>query len=271
MIDTALTVSELSQLPYIQTVAHFRTIERGLRLSRRWCRHLISTGADLATGMVEDLGVPANRVTVIPPGIVLPPESLRVTGSGRVPVIGTGGPLDEGSGLMVFLEAARRVIDAGRDVEFIIAGQGGSHLDLRRSSQQLRIGERVTVAEFPSVGAAYWTVLDIFCQPSIVSSAGVTLLQAMAHAVPCIATAVDGLRDLLQADSSGLVIPPDDPDSLEQAMIRLLDDPEESRRLGRNARERIQTDFDPDIEADRLVELYREVSASNGPDHLLPA
>ena len=190
MIETALTVSELSQLPYIQTVAHFRTIERGLRLSRRWCRHLIVTGPDLASGLVGELGVPADRVAVIPPGIVLPQESLRVTGSGRVPVIGTGGPLDEGSGLMVFLEAARRVIDAGRDVEFIIAGQGASHLDLRRSSQQLRIGERVTVAEFPSVGAAYWTVLDIYCQPSIVSSAGVTLLQAMAHAVPCIATSV---------------------------------------------------------------------------------
>ena len=89
---------------------------------------------------------------------------------------------------MVFLEAARRVLDAGRDVEFVIAGQGANHLDLRRSSQQFRIGERVTVAEFPSVGSGYWAVLDIYCQPSIVSSAGVTLLQAMAHAVPCIAT-----------------------------------------------------------------------------------
>ncbi len=48
MIDTALTVSESSQLPYIQTVAHFRTVERGLRLSRRWCRHLVATSPDLA-------------------------------------------------------------------------------------------------------------------------------------------------------------------------------------------------------------------------------
>ncbi len=207
----------------------------------------------------DELGVPQGRVTVIPPGIVPPEVPLRMTGTGRVPVVGTGGPLDEGSGLMVFLEAARRVLHAGRDVEFVIAGQGVNHLELRRSSQQLRIGERVTVAEFPSVGAGFWTVLDIYCQPSIVSSAGVTLLQAMAHAVPCISTSVDGLRWLIQAGSSGLMIPPDDSDALEQAMIDLLDHPEDSRRMGRNARERIQTDFDPDVEADRLVELYREV------------
>ena len=54
-------------------------------------------------------------------------------------------------------------------------------------------------------------------------------------------------------------------------MIRLLDDPEESRRLGRNARERIQTDFDPEVEADRLVELYEAVTTSTGPHHSLPA
>ncbi len=184
-----------------------------------------------------------------------------MTGSGRVPVIGTGGPLDEGSGLMIFLEAARRVLDVGRDVEFLIAGQGANHMDLRRRSQELRIGERVTVAEFPSVGAAYWAVLDIYCQPSVVSSAGVTLLQAMAHAVPCISSSVNGLRGLLQSGSSGMIVPPDNCEALEVAMLSLLDDPEEARRLGWNARERIRTDFDPDAEADRLADLYRRVVA----------
>ncbi|MGP0065772.1 MAG: glycosyltransferase family 4 protein [Isosphaeraceae bacterium] len=259
MMDTALTLSESSRLPYIQTVANFRTVDRGLRLSRRWCRQLVATGPDLAGQLIDVLGVPEDRVRIIPPGISPPEEPLRLTGSGRVPVIGMGGPLEEGSGLMVFLEAARRVLDAGRDVEFLIAGQGANHIDLRRSSQQLRIGERVTVAEFPSIGAGYWPVLDIYCQPSIVPSAGVTLLQAMAHAVPSIATSVDGLRGLLESGSSGLIIPPDDPDALERAMVDLLDHPEEARRLGWNARERIRTDFDPDVEADRLVELYRAV------------
>jgi glycosyltransferase involved in cell wall biosynthesis len=259
MIDAALALSESSQLPYIQTVSDFQTLERGLRLSRRWCRHLVATGPDLAGELIEGLGVPAERVAVIPPGIVPPREDPQPSSTWEVPVIGTGGPLDEGSGLMVFLEAARRVLDAGYDAEFLIAGRGIRHPELRRRARQLEISERVTVADFASVGARYWTVLDIYCQPAIVASAGGTLLQAMAHAIPSIATGVAGLRGLIEPGSHGLIVPPADPEALQVAIIDLLDHPEDARRLGRNARERVRADFDPDAEADRLVDLYRDV------------
>jgi glycosyltransferase involved in cell wall biosynthesis len=259
MSDAALMVAESSRLPYVQTVADFRTLGRGLRLSRRWCRQLVAIRPDLAAGLVEELGVPERRVVVIPPGIALPDEPERERDAGRVPVIGAGGPLDEVSGLMVFLDAARRVLDSGRDAEFVIAGQGATHLDLRRRAQALGIAERVTLAEFPSVGAEYWAVLDIYCQPSTTANAGVTLLQAMAHAVPSITTAAAGLRGLVEPGSSGLIVPPGDPRALESAIIDLLNRPDQARRMGRQARLRVQTHFDPEAEADRLVELYREV------------
>src|SRR5262249_35758568 len=226
----------------------FRTLGRGLRLSRRWCRQLVAIRPDLASGLIEELGVPESRVVVIPPGIALPDEPVREPSVGRVPVIGAGGPLDEVSGMMVFLEAARRILDDGRDAEFLIAGQGASHVDLRRRAKALRIAERVTVAEFPSVGAEYWAVLDIYCQPSIAANAGVTLLQAMAHGVPCVATTAAGLRGLIEPGSSGLIIPPGDPGALEQAIITLLDRPDDARRIGRDARRRVQRHFNPEAE-----------------------
>src|SRR5262245_61103966 len=48
MSEAALTLAESSRLPYIQTVADFRTLARGLRLSRRWCRQLVAIRPDLA-------------------------------------------------------------------------------------------------------------------------------------------------------------------------------------------------------------------------------
>jgi glycosyltransferase involved in cell wall biosynthesis len=259
MSEVALVLSESSGLPYIQTVADFRTLGRGLRLSRRWCRQVVAIRPELADGLVSELGVPDSVVAVIAPGIALPEEPCRDPAAGRVPVIGTGGPLDDLSGMTVFLEAARRVLDSGADAEFVIAGHGTSHVELRRRAQGLGIGERVTVAEFTAVGADYWAVLDVYCQPSIAPNAGVTLLQAMAHAVPCIATASAGLRGLIEPRSSGLVIPAGDPTALEAAIVELLNGPDEARCLGRNARLRVQTHFDPDAEADRLVGLYRDV------------
>ena len=264
MSEAALIVSESANLPYVQTVADFRTLGRGLRVSRGWCRQLVAIRPDLAAGLVEELGVPESRVAVIPPGIALPDEPIREQAEGRVPVIGAGGPLDEVSGLMVFLEAARRILASGRDAEFVIAGHGANHGELRRRAQALRIAERVTVAEFPSVGAEYWAVLDLFCQPSVAANAGVTLLQAMAHAVPSIATSVAGLSGLLEPGTSGLIIPPGDPRALEDAVISLLDRPEEARSMGLNARRRVQECFDPEVEADRLVALYRDLVATPG-------
>jgi glycosyltransferase involved in cell wall biosynthesis len=263
MSEAALILSECSRLPYIQTVADFRTVGRGLRLSRRWCRQVVAIRPELADRLVAELGVPESRVAVIAPGIALPEEPTREAAVGRVPVIGTGGPLDDMSGLMVFLEAARRVLNSGVDAEFVIAGQGTSHVELRRRAQGLGIAERVTVAEFTSVGADYWAVLDLYCQPSIAPNAGVTLLQAMAHAVPCIATAAPGLCGLIEPGSSGLTISPGDPAALEAAIVDLLNRQEEAARLGRNARLRVQSCFDPDAEADRLVELYREMLDSS--------
>ena len=262
MSEAALIVSESARLPYVQTVADFRTLGRGLRLNRGWCRQLVAIRPELAAGLVAELGVPESRIAVIPPGIALPDEPIREQAEGRVPVIGAGGPLDEMSGLMVFLEAARRILASGRDAEFVIAGHGTTHGELRRRAQALKIADRVTVAEFPSVGAEYWAVLDLFCQPSVAANAGVTLLQAMAHAVPCIATSVAGLSGLIEPGTSGLIIPPGDPESLGDAIVQMLDRPGEARRMGLDARRRVQECFDPEVEADRLVALYRDLVAT---------
>ncbi len=258
MSEPALLIAEASGLPYLQTVADFRTLERGLRLSRRWCRKLVAIRPELAGGLIEQLRVPESRVAVIPPGIALPDEAGRERTEDRLPVIGASGPLDDPSGLLVFLEAAHRILDAGLDAEFVIAGPGAGQVELRRHAQNLGITERVTVADFPSVGADYWSVMDIYCQPSVSAHSGMPLMQAMAHAVPCIATAVPGLRGLIEPGESGLVVPPADPSALEGAIKALLDRPDEASRLGQNARDRVRLLFDPEAETDRLASLYAE-------------
>ena len=261
MSDVAVALSETRSLPYVQTVSRFGTVGRGLRLSRRWCRRLVATSPDLAHELIAELGVPADRLAVIRPGFTPNLPTSPKTTDGKVPVIGTGGPLEEASGMMIFLEAARLVMDAGHDVEFVIASQGSQQIVLRHRAQRLQIADRVTVADYPNVGAGFWSVLDIYCQPAVVASTGRTLIQAFGHAVPCIATNVKGLRALIDSGENGVIVPPGDPRALKQAMIALLDHPEEARRLGSHAFDRALVHFDPDVEADRLIDLYRQAAS----------
>ncbi len=220
MVDVALALSENVRLPYVQTVSRFGTVERGLRLSRRWCRRLVATSPDLARRAGRGARVPPRPDRRHPAGDRSRsiPSASKIR-DGKVPVIGTGGPLEEASGMMIFLEAARLVLDAGYDVEFVIASHGAQQVVLRHYAQRLEIAERVTVADYPSVGAEFWPVLDIYCQPAVVASTGRTLIQALGHAIPCIATDVQGLRALIDPGENGLIVAPGDAAALQKALI----------------------------------------------------
>ena len=260
MGDVVLAFAETTGLPYYQTVSRFETIARGLRLSRRWCRGIVATSPDLGQSLIDELSVPAERIAVIPPGLATHAQPLGETRPGKVPVIGTGGPLEEASGTMIFLEAARLVVDAGHDVEFVIASPGSQQIILRHRAQRLQIADRVTVADYPNFSAEFWSVLDLYCQPAVVPSTGQTLILALGHAIPCIATDVKGLSGLIDSGENGLLIPRSDPSALARAITALLEDPVAARRLGSVALERARARFDPELEADRLADLYHQAA-----------
>jgi glycosyltransferase involved in cell wall biosynthesis len=262
LADVALGLSDLGQVPYVQTVADFATIERGLRLSRQWCRRVIATSTDLAAELAQELGIPPQVIALIPHGIPAQPEPTPKPAAWTIPVIGAAGPRDEISGLLLFTEAARLVVDAGFDVEFVIACHADLQNVLRNRTKQLGIAERVTLTDYPIAGPDFWSVLDIYCQPAVSASTGGMLMLALGRALPCIATNVKGLRNLIESGRDGVLVSPEDPIAVQKAIKELLDNADLARRLGQNACEQARDRFSLDVEADRLAELYREVSPS---------
>jgi glycosyltransferase involved in cell wall biosynthesis len=259
MVDLALALSDIGQVPYVQTVAGFATVERGLRVSRQWCRRLIVAGPDLADELACGLGVPPEAIALIPEGVIAQSRPSRKQPGCTIPVIGAGGPLEEISGLLIFADAARLVVEAGYDVEFVIACHAREQIGLRYLAKQLGIAERVTVTDYPIAGPDFWSALDIYCQPAVSASAGRMLTLALARALPCIATNVKGLRTLIDSGRDGLLVPAADPSALKDAITAVLDDPDLARRLGESASDQVRERFNIDVEADRLAELYREV------------
>ena len=83
MVDLALALSDIGQVPYVQTVAGFATVERGLRLSRQWCRRLIAQGPDLADELAYGLGVPPEAIALIPEGVVAQSRPSRKPAAAR--------------------------------------------------------------------------------------------------------------------------------------------------------------------------------------------
>ncbi len=263
MAGAGIALAESWKLPYVQTVDDFGLPERGLRVSRRWFRGLIATRPELARELSQGLGFPADRISLIPRGFAPAPAAHRST-EARIPVVGTAGPVREGSGFADFLEAARLILASGRDVEFLIASQGSDALELRRHAQSLRIAEWVSVADFAAIGRRFWSVLDIYCQPSLVPSTGRTLVLAMSEGVPSIATDVKGLRGLIDHGSTGLLVPAGHPQSLASAIMEFLDHPDRAALIGNRGQAATHTRFDVEVEADLLSALYRRHAACPG-------
>ncbi|WP_422930979.1 glycosyltransferase family 4 protein [Singulisphaera sp. PoT] len=260
-----LAIAEHWRLPYLQTVDEFLGPHDRLRLSEKWCRRLVPVTSELSHDLSQQFGVPASLMTTIGMGLDVrpvanPPQTDRPR-SARVPVIGTAGPLTASSGFSTFLNAARRVLDAGADVEFVIAGEGEDEADLRRRAERLKITDRVTFAGQPVEGLDFWSVLDLFCQTSVVPTVGRSLGLAMAAGVPSIASDIRGLRSLVMHEETGLLVVPNDSGGLANAIISLLRDPDRARMLGQAGQKTIMSRFDPDQEARALATLYQEILA----------
>ncbi len=256
MSEVALSLADRWRIPYVAAVDDYSVVDRGLRISGRWCRALIATSPDLARALQEELGVPAGLIATVPPGILAAAEPTRVFEANRIPVIGAAGPSTESSGFHVFFEAVRAVLAEDRDAEFMVALQGEDELDVRRLAQRMGIVDRITIADLSLLGPRFWNVLDLYCQPSLGPNSGRTLTLAMANEVPCVVSDVAGLREIIQDGQTGLIVPRGEPFPLAQAILTLLDHRETACNLARSALESIRKHFDPAAEADQLINLY---------------
>jgi len=94
------------------------------------------------------------------------------------------------------------------------------------------------------------------------------LLEAMARGLPVIATSVAGIPELVRHQDTGLLVPPDDPQGLAEAIDRLWSQPELADRLGRNARRAVGEEFNPDVSARRLAGVFNGQPRPTAPSLL---
>jgi glycosyltransferase involved in cell wall biosynthesis len=257
----ALEIAERWKVPYLQGIEEFLPLGSRLRLSRRWCRGLVAASRELGDDLNRNFGVPADWVRVVHRGLE-PAEPLLSrwnASEARVSVVGAAGSLSPGSGFSTFLNAARRVLDAGIDAEFVLVGEGEEEGDLRRRADRLRLTDRLTFASDAAVGLSFWDLLDVYCQPSTVPTVGRNLARAMVHGLPSVASDIEGLRALVTHGATGLRVPPSDTNALARAILDLLADRPRASRLGLEAREAVLHDYDLNREANTLAELYRSI------------
>jgi glycosyltransferase involved in cell wall biosynthesis len=102
---------------------------------------------------------------------------------------------------------------------------------------------------------------DIYAQPSHWEAFGMAILEAMAAERPVVASAVGGIREVVEHQRTGILVPPDDLHLFADALAGLARDPERRRQLGIEGRRRARELFGLENWADKTRALYESVSS----------
>jgi glycosyltransferase involved in cell wall biosynthesis len=99
----------------------------------------------------------------------------------------------------------------------------------------------------------------MFVLSSISEGVPLTLLEAMASGLPCVATSVGGIPEVLDDGVTGFLVPTRDPQALATALLRLQRDDELARRIGMAARRHVELNFDVRHMVARYERIYETV------------
>jgi glycosyltransferase involved in cell wall biosynthesis len=201
-----------------------------------------------------DHGIPANRVRRIPNGVdtdVFHPASPAERQSLRqrlrlpaTPVAVYTGRLVTYKGLPSLLRAWRSVPDG----VLVLVGEGGADVhacehELREFVDAHALRERVRFAGPVDRVDEWLRAADLFVFPTENEAFGLSLVEAMACALPCITTRVGGLRDFVADGENAMAVPPGDDAALAAAISTLIGDAAHRESLGRAARHTVVERF----------------------------
>jgi glycosyltransferase involved in cell wall biosynthesis len=181
--------------------------------------------------------------------------------AGEQQVIGTVTRLHEEKGNRYFIEAASLVLREFPNARFIIVGDGPLRQELEAAAKNFDLGGKLHFAGFISDVAVAYAAMDIFVMASLTEGFGLALAEAMAAGKPAAATKVGGMKEMIEHEQNGLLVPPANSMALAAAMIQLLKSPVLQKQLGNAARRRSQ-DFSLDRNVKALEALYTEMLAS---------
>jgi glycosyltransferase involved in cell wall biosynthesis len=182
--------------------------------------------------------------------------------------VGIVGRLEPWKGQEIFLRAAARLAKARADLRFMVVGGAilgweGSYPDnLRGMAADLGVADRVHFAGHQADVYPWYDALDVVVHASFDEPFGLVLVEAMALGKPLVATNVGGPPEIVEDGTSGLLVPPGDPEQLARAVERILADRGLASALSRGAVERANA-FTEERMAEGFADLLTTVTASD--------
>ena len=219
-------------------------------------------------------GVDEERFEVIYPPFNLQKYQLatrtpRTTSPGEPKNIGFVGRLSDEKAVPILIAAFQQVKDRLKNSVLTLVGTGPLERQLKDSCVSLGLEKQIRFAGYAPNSFEAMKQFDVFILPSRTEGCPIVVLEAMAMALPVVATRVGGTPELVVDGKTALLVPPNDPSSMAQAILKILTTDGLAKEMGELGRKRAFEDFHPSLFTRRLQELYQQLHQDKAAQNAL--
>ncbi len=218
-------------------------------------RMLVADGVAPEKTVTVHEGIDVDHVLAAPPVNVheafwLPHES---------PVVGNVAALVPHKGQRHLIDAAPLVVREVPDARFIILGEGELRDHLERLVREHHLDKHVRLPGFRTDVLGCLKGFDLFAMSSVSEGLGTSLLDAMACSKAVVATRTGGIPEVVEDDVTGLLVEPRDHRQLAQAIVQLLTNRDQRRRMGEAGFARVSERFTVERMVTETAAVYARV------------
>ena len=232
-------------------------------LLKRYFNKVVAVSEEMKGVLVNSFGYQDQKIDVIHNGIAfdLGQRSSRSRNNGRFH-IGTVGRMVSVKDYELFLEVAAEIRRQLKTVRFSILGDGPQKEKLFQKVKDLDLAEHVefldsTIDPFP-----YYRSLDLFLNTSMHEGIPMSILEAMACAVPIVAPKVGGIPEIIDNGRTGLLVEKRDARELADACLTMIRDESLRNGMVKEARDGVESKFSSTKMAEDYQDLYESLSSS---------
>jgi sugar transferase (PEP-CTERM/EpsH1 system associated) len=259
-----------------------RTYQRVRRFYRPFVHHYLALSRDLARYLSADIHVPGSRITQVYNGVDT--QRFHPAAEGPIPIrdcpfdpaqhwmVGTVGRMqavkDQVMLARAFVHALQLDPSLKARLRLVMIGDGPLRAQVQAVLQDAGVADLAWLPGERSDVADIMRGLHAFALPSLAEGISNTVLEAMASALPVIATDVGGNADLVVQGVTGDIISAADPLAMARRMLHLVHEPDQARLKGLAGRQRVESQFSMQAMVTNYQRVYdeqlRRIGAVNG-------
>jgi glycosyltransferase involved in cell wall biosynthesis len=227
--------------------------------------------SEAARASLIGAGYPTEKIVVVPDGRDL--SRLR-SGPGReairrelgiertVPLVGVVGRLEPRMGHAELFEAWPSIGAEFPAARLLVVGDGSLRPRLEARARELGLAGQIIFAGARTDIARVLDAMDVVALPALSEGMALTAIEASAMGRPVVATAVDGIPEVIREARTGRLVPPADPVALSRAIRGVLRDPLGAQRMGRAGRDFVLDRFSIERQISSTARVYRDVAGT---------